>query len=135
MNSDIMSKPDNPALTPLLIAATISVVAFSGIGVAAITGHLSITRSSLNPFSSFSNSAASGLIQAPVVAATSHQGLTRHRGETLADGKPVNYKFGARVPSCKTVCPDCGVVDSIKPGQPNPLGPDLIVPKNRVSEG
>jgi len=121
-NSETMIKNENPALTPLLIAATVSVVAFSGIGVAAITGHLSITRSSLNPFSSFSNSAASGLTQAPVVAASAHQGLTRHRGETLEEGKPVNYKFGARIPSRKTVCPDCGVVDSIKPGQARPVG-------------
>src|SRR3954462_12730961 len=130
-----MIKTENPALTPLLVAATISVLAFSGIGVAAITGHLSITRSSLNPFSSFSNSAASGLIQAPVVAATSHQGLTRHRGETLADGKPVDYKFGARVPSRKTVCPDCGVVDSIKPGQARPVGTGFNRSQKLSSEG
>src|SRR5436190_5938266 len=134
-NSDTMSKIENPALTPLLVAATISVVAFSGIGVAAITGHLSITHASLNPFSSFSNSAASGLIQAPVIAAEGHQGLTRHRGETLVDGKPVNYKFGARIPSRKAVCPDCGVVDSIKPGQARPAGTGFNRTQTMGSEG
>jgi hypothetical protein len=112
----------NPVLTPLVIAATISVLAFSGIGVAAITGNLSITHSNLNPFSSFSNSAASGLIQSPLVAPERHQGLTRHRGEIPADGKPVNFRFGARVPSRKPACPDCGVVDSITPGQSRPSG-------------
>ena len=42
--------------------------------------------------------------------------MTRHRGETLAEGKPVNFQFGARVPARKPVCPDCGVVDSIIAG-------------------
>ena len=112
----------NPVLTPLVIAATISVLAFSGIGVAAITGNLSITHSNLNPFSSFSNTAASGLIQSPLVPPERHQGLTRHRGEIPADGKPVNFRSGARVPSRKPACPDCGVVDSITPGRSRPSG-------------
>jgi hypothetical protein len=50
-----MNDRKSPLITPLVIAATLSVIAFSGIGVAAITGHLSITHSGLNPFSSFSN--------------------------------------------------------------------------------
>ena len=33
-----MSNQKNPVLTPLVIAAALSVLAFSGIGVAAITG-------------------------------------------------------------------------------------------------
>ncbi len=111
-----MSNQKNPVLAPLVIAAALSVVAFSGIGVAAITGHLSITNSRLNPFSSFSNMPSSIIIQAPTIPTWGHQGLTRHRGETPAAGKPVNYQFGARLPSRKAVCPDCGVVDSIIPG-------------------
>jgi hypothetical protein len=111
-----MANQKTPLLTPLAIAATLSVIAFSGIGVAAITGHLSITHSSLNPFSSFSTTPASGIIQAPVVPTEAHEGLTRHRGETPAEGKPVNFQFGARVSARKPVCPDCGVVDSIIPG-------------------
>ena len=110
----------SPFITPLVIAAALSVIAFSGIGVAAITGHLSITHSSLNPFSSFSNSSSSGIIQAPLVPTEGHEGLTRHRGETLAEGKPVSFQFGARVPARKPVCPDCGVVDSIIPGHGKP---------------
>ena len=67
-----MTNQKSPFLTPLVIAAALSVIAFSGIGVAAITGHLSITHSRLNPFSSFSNTAASGIIQAPVVPTEGH---------------------------------------------------------------
>ena len=129
------AKNKNPVLTPLVIAATFSVLAFSGIGVAAITGHLSITHSNLNPFSSFSNTAVSGLIQAPIVTTEGHQGLTRHRGETQSEGKPVNYRFGARVPSRKPACPDCGVVDSIIPGQAKPSGTKVSNLSTAGSEG
>ena len=111
-----MATQKSPLLTPLVIAACLSVIAFSGIGVAAITGHLSITHSSLNPFSSFIGAPASGIIQAPIVVTERHQGLTRNRGESMAEGKPVNFQFGARVPARKPACPDCGVVDSIIPG-------------------
>ena len=112
-----MADQKNPFITPLVIAAALSVIAFSGIGVAAITGHLSITHSSLNPFSSFSKSPVGGIIQAPAIPTEGHhQGLTRNRGETQAEGKPVNFQFGARVPQRKPACPDCGVVDSIMPG-------------------
>jgi hypothetical protein len=111
-----MTTKKNLFLTPLVIAAGLSVIAFSGIGVAAITGHLSITHSGLNPFSSFNSAPASGLIQAPIVSTEGHEGLTRNRGETVAEGRPVNFQFGARVPARKPTCPDCGVVDSIIPG-------------------
>jgi ribosomal protein L35AE/L33A len=33
------------------------------------------------------------------------------------EGKPVNFKMGARVAARKPVCADCGVVDSIIPGR------------------
>ncbi|MBI3528032.1 MAG: hypothetical protein HY067_08675 [Betaproteobacteria bacterium] len=115
-----MTDQKNTLLTPLVISAAISVIAFSGIGVAAITGNLSITHSSLNPFSSFTNAPVSGIIQAPAIPSEGHEGLTRNRGETLAEGKPVNYQFGARIPARKPVCPDCGVVDSILPGRAQP---------------
>ena len=116
----------NPLLAPLVIAAALSVLAFSVIGVAAITGHLSITHSSLNPFSSFSGIPGSGMIQSPVVATEGHKGLTRNRGETLVEGKPVNYQFGARLPTRKPACPDCGVVDSIVPGHAKPSATGII---------
>ncbi len=100
---------------PLVIAAIASVLAFSGIGVAAITGHLAITNSSLNPFSNFSQTAVDTIVSMPVAESEMHQGLTRHRGQRIAEGKPVDFKFGARVPARKAQCPECGVVDSIVP--------------------
>jgi len=130
-----MTNQKSPFLTPLVIAAALSVIAFSGIGVAAITGHISITHSSLNPFSSFSNTPASGIIQAPVVPTEGHEGLTRNRGETLAEGKPVNFQFGARVPTRKPVCPDCGVVDSIIPGNAKPSAAGITNALDAGSEG
>ena len=108
-----MTDQKNTLLTPLVIAAAISVIAFSGIGVAAITGNLAITHSSLNPFSSFTIAPVSGIIQAPAIQSERHAGLTRHRGEILTEGKPVIFQLGARIPARKPVCPDCGVVDSI----------------------
>ena len=123
-----MTYQRNSLLTLLVIAAAISVLIFSGIGVAAITGHLSITHSSLNPFSNFNSTPSTGIIQAPIIPTEGHDGLTRHRGESLAEGKPVNYQFGARVQAGKgkTVCSDCGVVDSILPNQARPLATGFI---------
>lgn len=103
-------------LLPLLtIAAAASVVAFSSIGIAAITGHLSIARSSLNPFSAFGGAPAvptPGSVRVP--SRILHEGLTRSAGEAPAQGKPVNFRPGARIPARKPSCPNCGVVDSIK---------------------
>jgi len=129
-----MNDQKNRLITPLVIGATLSVIAFSGIGVAAITGHLSITHSSLNPFS-FTNTPASEIIQASAVPAEGHEGLTRNRGETLAEGKPVNFQFGARVPARKPGCPDCGVVDSIIPGHARPPAPGISHSLAAGSEG
>lgn len=132
-----MTDHNTPIFTPLVVTAMVSVLAFSGIGVAAITGHLSITtHSRLNPFASFNNTAASGIIQAPVLQSVAHVGLTRHRGETFSEGKPVDYKFGARVPSRKkAVCPDCGVVDSITSGQSKPVAAGTAPSISMGSEG
>jgi hypothetical protein len=106
----------NRLLLLLTIAATASVVAFSSIGIAAITGHLPIARSSLNPFSAFGGAPAvpiSGSDRVP--SSLTHEGLTRSAGEAAAQGKPVNFRAGARLPARKPSCPSCGVVDSIKP--------------------
>jgi len=116
-----MTDQKNRLLIPLGIAAAISVVAFSGIGIAAITGHLSITHSRLNPFSNFSKASVNAIVQAAAAPTNGHQGLTRNRGETPLEGKPVNFKSGARVPARKPVCADCGVVDSITPGRTKAL--------------
>ncbi len=130
-----MTAQKNRLLLPLIIAAACSVVAFGGIGVAAITGHLSITHANLNPFSSFNKFPSSGLIQAPVVSPDRHEGFTRNRGEMLAEGKPVNYQFGARLPARKVACPDCGVVDSISPGTAKPAVPGFTRSLATASEG
>ena len=105
----------NHFFIPLIAVAAISVVAFGGIGIAAITGHLSIAHSNLNPFAGFSKAPAN-LVQAPVVAPSGkHRGITRRGDEIETEGKPVNYQFGARIPGRKQACPDCGVVNSIDP--------------------
>ncbi|HVY06889.1 MAG TPA: hypothetical protein VHB46_13015 [Burkholderiales bacterium] len=143
-----MTNQKNHFFIPLIVAAASSVVAFSGIGVAAITGHLSITHSNLNPFSSFARTPSSGLIQAPMVSAERHEGLTRNRGESAIEGKPVNFQFGARVAARKAVCPDCGVVDSISPGHSGvavrdaahfvatpPDGMDMLKTSGKSAEG
>lgn len=115
-----MTDQKNTLLTPLVIAAAISVIAFSGIGVAAITGNLSIAHSNLNPFSNFTIAPVSGIIQAPAISSDRHQGLTRNRGETLAEGRPVTFRVGERIPARKPICVNCGVVDSIIPGRAQP---------------
>jgi hypothetical protein len=106
-------------LLPLLtIGAAASVVAFSSIGIAAITGHLPIARSSQNPFSAFGGVPAvptSGSDR--VLSSPSHEGLTRGAGETMTQGKPLSFRPGAHLPARKPSCPNCGVVDSIKPQQ------------------
>jgi hypothetical protein len=108
----------NRVLPLLTIIAAVSVVAFSSIGIAAITGHLPIARSSLNPFSAFGGAPAvptSGSDRVP--SSLTHEGLTRSAGETAAQGKPVSFRSGARLSARKPSCSNCGVVDSIKPQQ------------------
>jgi len=108
----------NRLLPVLTITAAASVVAFSGIGIAAITGHLSIARSSLNPFSAFGGAPTLPTSGADRVRSRlSHEGLTRNAGETTQQGKPVNFRPGARLPVKKSFCSDCGVVDSIRSQQ------------------
>jgi hypothetical protein len=49
-----------------------------------------------------------------VPSSLAHQGLTRSAGETAAPGKPLIFRAGARLPTRKPSCPNCGVVDSIQ---------------------
>lgn len=106
-------------LLPLLtVSAAASVIAFSSIGIAAITGHLPIARSSLNPFSAFGGvPAVANAGSNRVPSRATHEGLTRGAGETAVQGRPVKFRPGARLPAHKSSCPNCGVVDSIKPQQ------------------
>ncbi len=121
-----MADQKNAWIPSLVVAAAISVIVFSSIGVAAITGHLRITHARINPFSNFNSLPSSGIIQAPMLPSESHEGLTRHRGESLAQGKPVDYHFGAKVKAVKTICVDCGVVDSIMRSQAKPIASGLV---------
>ncbi len=106
-------------LLPLLtITAAASVFAFCSIGIAAITGHLPIARSSLNHISAFGGAhavATSGSDR--VRSSLTHEGLTRSAGRPAAQGKPINFRPGARLPGRNLSCPNCGVVDSIKSRQ------------------
>jgi hypothetical protein len=112
-----MTEHKNRFFIPLIAAAAVSVIAFGGIGVAAITGHLSIARSNLNPFSGFSTAPATLVELSATSPSTRHQGLTRHGDDPQVEAKPVDFQLGARVLRHKQVCPDCGVVDSINPGR------------------
>lgn len=100
----------NRLLTPLVIAAAVSVVAFAGIGVAAITGHLSITQLSPNPLA--------GLIgmskPAQAVAPSAVKSKAAARNQAGGANKPIDFRRGTRVTTGKSKCEDCGVVDSIR---------------------
>jgi len=105
----------SPLLPLLSIAAAASVVAFSGIGVAAITGHLPIAKSSLNPFSAFGGVPALRTSSSERVRSSpTHEGFTRSAGSTSAQGQQVSFRPGARLPARKASCANCGVVDSIE---------------------
>lgn len=102
----------NRLLPPLVIAAAISVVAFAGIGIAAITGHLSITQLSPNPFAGFIGmSKTSPATEPPVLAKARPKAVARNQA---ANAKPIDFKPGTRVATGKSKCEDCGVVDSIR---------------------
>lgn len=120
-----MDQRKNHLLTPLMITAAISVVAFSSIGVAAITGHLSIVQPSFNPFSVFAEAPvmSSSASFNQIAANATHKGLTRNAGEELAiTGKPVDFRLGAPVPQRKPACQNCGVVDTIKMRETRKVG-------------
>jgi len=110
-DNKIMDKR-NRLLTPLVIAAAVSVVAFAGIGVAAITGHLSITQLSPNPFAGFIGmSKTSPPAADPVVTKARPKAVARNQAE---NARPIDFKPGTRVATGKSKCEDCGVVDSIR---------------------
>jgi hypothetical protein len=105
----------NRLLALLTIAAAASVFAFCSIGISAITGHLPIAGSSLNHFSAFGGAPALPTSGSDRVRSSfTHKVLTHSARETAAQGKPVIFRAGARLPARKPSCPNCGVVDSIK---------------------
>lgn len=103
-------------LLPLVIAAVVSVATFSGIGIAAITGHLAVSQGGFDlfmPITAPTKMPSSSVEQAPRVE---YVGLTTRSGaEPTAERKPIQYRMGQRVSLAKRSCPNCGVVQSIEP--------------------
>lgn len=100
----------NHLLTPLIVAAAASVVAFAGIGVAAITGHLSMNQMSPNPLA--------GLIEtskpSPAIVPAAKPRAKASKAQPQGSAKPIDFRHGSRVAGGKAKCEDCGVVDSIR---------------------
>jgi hypothetical protein len=102
----------NHLITPLVIAAAVSVVAFASVGVAAITGHLSIKQLSPNPLAGFTGMSKPSAVIAPAAAKVRQKTAARNQADKA---KPIDFRPGARVASRnKAKCGDCGVVDSIR---------------------
>jgi len=103
-------------LYPLVVAAVISVTAFSCLGVAAITGHLPVGDGALDPYLAFSTDGShSGVIIPPNPAEPTHAGLTRQRGtDPVPPSRPFGFRPGQRI--TRVSCPTCGVIHSIEPG-------------------
>jgi hypothetical protein len=103
----------NKLLVPLAILAVASIVAFSSIGIAAITGHLPISQPSLNTFGNFGHVLPVQMTQ--VAVSPIHEGLTRVSGENRSVGKTVDFRRGVRVAAKRGACESCGIIDSISP--------------------
>lgn len=113
-------EPKSKTLKALATAAAFSVLTFSSIGIAAITGHLQIAGSNLNPFSGSrvhrTQSLESILESIPVQV--THQGLTRHIGQAVTNGRPLDFRPGKPIPARKVECGSCGIIDSIQARDP-----------------
>ena len=104
-----MSRRKPHLLTLLITAAAVSVVAFAGIGVAAITGHISMNPMGLNPLA--------GLLGKPKtakVAATAAKPKPKASRPAAGGTRPIDFRPGSRVRGNRTKCNDCGIVDSIR---------------------
>lgn len=104
-----MNRRNHYLLTPLIIAAAASVVAFAGIGVAAITGHISMNPMSPNPLAGLLGKSRA----APAMATPAT--TPRVKATKIVQGtKPIDFRPGSRVAGKKSKCNDCGIVDSIR---------------------
>ena len=112
-----MNNSRNRLLFPLILAAISSVATFSGIGIAAITGHLSVSQGGFElflPTAMAEQRFAAVVIPTPVD--TSYKGLTRQSGNhPVPVTKPLEYQRGQRLNQAKKSCATCGVVQSIEP--------------------
>lgn len=116
-----MQPQKNAFVRALSLAAVASVTTFSGIGLAAITGHLSIGHVGVNPFYAIAESGRQGTpFTTPVAMGPLHTGLTRQSGtDPVQPAKPLSFRPGQRITKQPAVaCDMCGVVDSIEPRQP-----------------
>jgi hypothetical protein len=115
----------NHLLYPLIAAAVVSVTTFSCLGIAAITGHLSVGEGSADPFFAFTPGAtgAAQVIAPPSPLGPMHIGLTRQSGtEPNQATRPFGFRPGQRIapPPCST----CGVIQSIEPRSRTAAGDD-----------
>ena len=113
-----MRNETNRLIHPLACCAILSVATFSGIGIAAITGQLSISSGSAELFRSSSGQDYREVVEtltAPVAKPT-HVGLTRSAANGADDnGKPMMLRVGRRFSqTLKPACDRCGVVQSIE---------------------
>lgn len=111
-----MKEQKNKSLFFLACAAVISVTTFSGIGIAAITGHLPVGRGHLDPFFAFDQAREEGprLIVPPTPLGPMHAGLTQ-QSESQRVTRPFELRKGQRLTRRGIVCLTCGVVNSIEP--------------------
>jgi hypothetical protein len=112
-----MTESRNRLLYPLSVAAALSIATFAGIGVAAITGNLSVSRGGFELF--LPSAMADGQSPDAQAVASSeplYTGLTRHKGAPpVPETKPFGYRPGQRFNHAKKSCVSCGVVQSIEP--------------------
>ncbi len=106
-----MNRRKNHWLTPLIVAAATSVVAFAGIGVAAITGHISMSTMDAPLAGVLGKSKGS---PASAKSATKPMRVKSTKALAQSENKPINFRRGSRVGGRKSKCDDCGVVDSIR---------------------
>ncbi len=113
----------NRLLYPLIIGAAISVITFSCLGVAAITGYLPFGRGAIDPFFAFTSGIPDqksvAVAVAPAASGPTHLGLTRQSGsEPVPASRPFGFRPGQRIG--RTACSTCGVVYSIQAGAARP---------------
>lgn len=114
-----MSNERNRLIHPLVCCAILSVATFGGIGIAAITGQLSVSSGSTELFLSSNelnnNEISADKLTTPVAKPT-HVGLTRRAVNGDDDsGKSMMYRVGQRFSqTLEPACDRCGVVQSIE---------------------
>jgi len=130
-----MNSEKNNLLYPLACCAVVSVVAFSGIGLAAITGQLSVSPDGEDLFAPSTQQIQQGRdkkshANSDQLARPTHHGLTRSAINNAGDDeKPMVVRVGQRFSqTLKPACTRCGVIDSIERHE-------LQMPNTKASSG